>query len=124
MKNSTQNSKNLETNEEPNEKSSSYELAESIPPRPSTKHTLRKPLPGFTYNPLKSYPRNNPCPCLSGKKFKVCHLNKLPEVIPQKDAESYSRLLKLTKNIKFVTKDNQEELMPTDGVQDSNPTTS
>lgn len=41
-----------------------------------------KPAKGFQNNPLLKYERNSPCPCKSGKKFKHCHLNVMPAVIP------------------------------------------
>lgn len=31
-----------------------------------------------THNPLLKFPRNKQCFCNSGKKFKSCHLNKIP----------------------------------------------
>lgn len=46
----------------------------------------RIPVRGFIWNPLKSMPRNSPCPCGSGKKFKKCHLNVLPDVVPSKES--------------------------------------
>lgn len=63
------------------------------------------PKPGFTFNPLKSLPRNSLCPCQSGKKFKKCHLNQLPEVISEKDANLYRNTMRIHKQIRFVTKD-------------------
>lgn len=39
--------------------------------------------PGFVWNPLLKYPRNELCPCGSGKKFKKCHLDQLPQAIPK-----------------------------------------
>lgn len=29
---------------------------------------------GSQWNPWLNFPRNEPCPCKSGKKFKKCHL--------------------------------------------------
>ena len=40
---------------------------------------------GFMWNPLLRTPRNVPCPCGSGIKFKKCHLNKLSPAIPTPD---------------------------------------
>jgi len=37
-----------------------------------------KPLEGRDWNPLLNYPRNNPCFCGSGKKFKKCCLVNMP----------------------------------------------
>lgn len=39
-----------------------------------------------TYNPFLKWPRNRPCPCNSGKKFKVCCLDTIPKKIPLKNA--------------------------------------
>jgi hypothetical protein len=36
---------------------------------------------GHVWNPIRSYPRNNPCPCGSGKKFKKCHYKDLPPTL-------------------------------------------
>jgi hypothetical protein len=33
--------------------------------------------PGYSWNPLLSYPRNHPCFCMSGRKFKQCHLKNI-----------------------------------------------
>lgn len=49
-----------------------------------TKNKAYKPLPGDIWNPLVKFPRNNPCPCGSGKKFKVCHLTSVSPVIDEK----------------------------------------
>lgn len=41
-----------------------------------------KPKPGYVFNPLKTaIGRNDPCICLSGKKFKLCCLPNLPETV-------------------------------------------
>ena len=71
-----------------------------------------KPKPGFTWNPLLRLPRNLPCPCRSGKKFKTCHLNKLPQVVPQNVADSYEQAMKLPGGPTFVTQENEKELLP------------
>jgi len=34
--------------------------------------TFKTPPPGYTWNPLKTYPRNAKCFCGSGKKHKIC----------------------------------------------------
>ncbi len=44
-------------------------------------------------NPLLKYPRNKPCICQNGKKFKVCHLNQLPRMVPSEMAENAKELL-------------------------------
>ena len=38
---------------------------------------------GQAINPLRQFPRNLPCYCGSGVKFKRCHWGKQPEAIPQ-----------------------------------------
>jgi hypothetical protein len=37
--------------------------------------------PGFHWNPLKKLPRNGPCICQSGKKYKKCCLPLAKEVV-------------------------------------------
>lgn len=37
--------------------------------------------PGYVWNPLMKIPRNSPCPCGSGKKWKKCHLRILPQAM-------------------------------------------
>lgn len=64
------------------------------------------PLPGFTWNPLTTLPRNRQCPCLSGQKFKLCCLPKLPKVIPVKDAELFREQMEKPDLI-FLTKENE-----------------
>jgi uncharacterized protein YecA (UPF0149 family) len=41
-------------------------------PRPWTRSTGYKPMPGYSFNPLRSF-RNIPCPCGSNRKAKRCH---------------------------------------------------
>lgn len=92
------------------------EPADSLP-SPATTSTPRQgailgrvPSPGWTYNPLKGLERNSLCPCQSGKKFKKCHLNLLPELVPLEVAEKYRRVLKTTKVIRFVNHDNEPDI--------------
>lgn len=70
---------------------------------------LRKPATGFQYNPLLSYPRNAPCPCKSGKKFKKCHLPVMPAVIPTeakiKELEEERKKLEVSKEETKPTKE-------------------
>jgi len=40
------------------------------------------PKPGFTHNPMCKIPRNDPCPCQSGKKYKKCCMNAILIYIP------------------------------------------
>ncbi len=44
----------------------------------------RAPKPGFSWNPLMKLPRNEPCVCGSGKKFKKCHLPSMSPILPDK----------------------------------------
>lgn len=64
---------------------------------------------GFAWNPLLTLPRNIPCPCRSGKKFKACHLNMLPRVIPEKFAKRYREQMR-AKDLVFLTKENEKEI--------------
>lgn len=73
------------------------------------KKVFLAPIPGFQYNPLTKFPRNNPCPCRSGKKFKVCCLSKLPPVVSNEEAAKYTEQMK-TPNLTFVTQENLEEM--------------
>lgn len=43
---------------------------------------MQIPQGGAAWNPLVSYPRNNPCTCGSGFKFKKCCYAKLPRAVP------------------------------------------
>lgn len=44
------------------------------------------PKPGFVYNPLLKYPRNERCYCGSGVKAKMCCLPKVKRVVPKDSA--------------------------------------
>lgn len=66
-------------------------------------------LKGFAWNPLLTLPRNRPCPCLSGKKFKACCLNRLPKAIPEKLVSIYREQMSKP-DLVFVTPTNQEKL--------------
>ena len=46
------------------------------------------------FNPLLDYPRNAPCICDSGKKFKKCHGPLIPTRISKADAETIIESLK------------------------------
>lgn len=48
---------------------------------------------GLVPNPLLRYPRNAKCICSSGKKFKHCHLDKLPSLVPKEMADDAKQLL-------------------------------
>ena len=41
---------------------------------------------GYSWNPWLELPRNGPCPCDSGKKFKNCHYAGMPRAVSAKDA--------------------------------------
>lgn len=90
---------------------SSTDSAESSPPLPSAgeKRAFMRPLPGYVWNPLLKYPRNNQCPCLSGLKFKRCCLPNLPQAVNEQDGKKYSEQMKLPKLI-FMTEKNKEML--------------
>lgn len=66
-------------------------------------------MPGYTWNPLLGLPRNRPCPCLSGAKFKQCCLHKLPKAIPIEAAEEFIEQMKKP-DLVFVTRENEEYL--------------
>jgi len=68
-----------------------------------------RPLPGMAFNPLLKLPRNMTCPCLSGKKFKACCLNKLPMAVPVADAKSYAEQMEKPYLV-FETADNMEQV--------------
>ena len=67
------------------------------------------PAPGFTYNPLLKFPRNSPCPCRSGKKFKQCCLTRIPQIVKVEDAKSFEEQMSRP-NLTFVTDENREML--------------
>lgn len=56
------------------------------------KRVFRAP-EGMVWNPLRSYPRNAPCVCGSGKKFKGCHLQELPDTCSASDAKNLQGLV-------------------------------
>jgi hypothetical protein len=98
-------------NSENNEKNSSKE-AEASTPQPQSLPEGRcflAPMPGFQWNPLLTLPRNRPCPCLSGKKFKVCCIGHLPKVVPEKLADEYREQMNKP-DLVFLTPENQEEV--------------
>lgn len=49
-----------------------------------------RPREGFEFNPWRSIPRNDPCPCGSGKKFKKCCLPRCPLAV-EKDVAAELR---------------------------------
>jgi len=44
-----------------------------------------RPKDDSMFNPNRKYPRNLPCPCQSGKKFKKCCLLNQPMVVKKTD---------------------------------------
>lgn len=92
------------------EKSSSGDNAESSKPIPLDQSKPRELKAGWAWNPLLTYPRNKPCPCRSGKKFKVCHLNMLPRVIPEKLAKGHREQMNRP-DLVFITKNNAKEVL-------------
>jgi hypothetical protein len=81
--------------------------------RPEKRHQMvTSPLPGMEWNPLKGLPRNRPCPCRSGKKFKACHLDKLPPAVPEKLAKVYRDMIASGKEIRFITEENEADRAP------------
>lgn len=72
------------------------------------------PAKGFAWNPLIKIERNRPCPCGSGKKFKLCHLPEMPRIIPEEMAKEYHAAMRTVALIKFTDK-------PREGVEDAVP---
>lgn len=70
-----------------------------------------KPVKGFVRNPLLGLPRNEPCPCRSGKKFKACCLPTIAEqafYIPENVAASYEKAMH-EPDFMFMTEANKED---------------
>ncbi len=64
----------------------------------------RIPLKGFAFNPLATLPRNEPCFCGSGKKFKKCCLDKtIGSTTTTQEASRIKELLKQSKKGDKVT---------------------
>lgn len=59
---------------------------------------------GFAWNPLKSWPRNEACFCLSGKKFKKCCGPNLRECVAVDEAPKLQSLVDQMKLIKDIKK--------------------
>jgi hypothetical protein len=57
-------------------------------------------LPGGAWNPALKYPRNLPCPCDSGKKFKHCHLPHLPRAVSTEEAKDIKPGIDYVKGLK------------------------
>lgn len=67
------------------------------------------PAKGYARNPLLNLPRNEPCPCRSGKKYKVCCLLTQPAYVPEHMAKSYAEAMKRP-DLVFVTEANQQAM--------------
>lgn len=90
----------------------SLDREESSPPsltQPTGVLTLPA-APGLTHNPLRTLPRNEPCPCRSGRKFKLCCLAKLPQMVPKHVADSYREQMRKD-DLVFLTKENEAAVM-------------
>lgn len=95
----------MQTNE-PNEKDSSPDNAESSKQTLKAGQTFLAPMPGFRWNPLLTLPPNRTCPCLSGLKFKRCCRDTLPKAVPEKVAKQFEEQM-AKPDLVFVTKANQ-----------------
>lgn len=66
-------------------------------------------VPGHVWNPLRALPRNRPCPCLSGKKFKACCLANLPLAVREADAKIYIEQMQKP-DLVFMTQENEARI--------------
>lgn len=57
-----------------------------------------KTQPGFVWNPLTKYPRNESCYCGSKLKFKKCCLDKETAAIPEESAERIKSAVKIVRD--------------------------
>lgn len=65
--------------------------------------------PGFAKNPLLKLEPNRTCPCLSGKKFKVCCRDKLALIVPENVAKDFE--VQMSKpDLVFMTPDNEAKI--------------
>lgn len=71
------------------------ELAKPEKPRTREGYRLQ---PGYAWNPLRSVPRNFPCPCRSGKKFKSCHLDRLAPAVEVKEVPRLQSMVRAIEN--------------------------
>lgn len=81
-------------------------------PQPSTTHRqqpehkmVRGLLPGYQWNPMRQLPRNMPCPCRSGRKFKRCCLKQMPIAVPAAVADDYRKQM-AAPDLVFITHQN------------------
>lgn len=96
-------------NETPNESINLPEPEANSQPRTTGKLLGMKVMPGWAWNPLLTLPRNQPCPCRSGLKFKTCCLRKLPKVVTIQDAEIFKAQM-LKPDLVFITKENEAKI--------------
>lgn len=68
------------------------------------------PMEGYEWNPLRTLPPNQPCPCLSGRKFKKCCKDGLPLAVPKGVADQFRAQMKKP-DLVFLTKTNGEKVM-------------
>lgn len=52
------------------------------------------PIDGHVWNPLLKFPRNKPCPCGTGLKFKHCHLPIISRAVPKDDVGEVAKFVK------------------------------
>ncbi len=67
------------------------------------------PRKGYSRNPLLGLPRNDPCPCRSGKKYKVCCLPLQAQYIPTAMADNFAAAMKRP-DLVFMTEANKEQV--------------
>lgn len=68
-----------------------------------------KPAPGFAWNPLRKLQPNIPCPCLSGKKFKVCCRDQLAPIVEESVAKQFAEQMQ-KEDLVFLTPDNHDKI--------------
>ena len=66
-----------------------------MPDHTRTRREVYIEQPGYEWNPLRGWPRNEPCWCSSGKKAKKCCLTAAPPCVPIRDAAVLKRMLAL-----------------------------
>lgn len=55
--------------------------------KPAIRKVGKKPIDGYSFNPVTEWPRNARCPCGSGRKFKSCCAESVPRVVPDHEAK-------------------------------------
>jgi hypothetical protein len=58
---------------------------------------MRSPIGGYDWNPLRDYPRNNPCFCGSGVKAKRCCIPRLHPCVKQELADQLKKYVDYVK---------------------------